>query len=510
LASAVDDSPKLRELLQQGEPVTAHALLAAVQSTVYSSDQDYDQLFRNTEESLTLLLATGVDPNIRLESADPNLSGVARDWATGAPSDDRSFLFSWKECYPLYWTGMPSFVKYPVVKAHVDKCERLFLDHGADPYALFRQPLRPRFQFRGFPGIVEPEIVVFHETQGKSSGISNYEYRESIGKVMFNAHKRNMIEEWIVEAKKKGEEFEYDDDDFSHLSPLKWFPDEYGVRSLIHALLEDGGYMKPLLEIPNLDIERRDPQGRTMFLSACRNCLGADAAIDGCYREVYWNGETQEWSHNPFPQPNRLHSSSTTPETISMTQFFLQKGANILAVDNYGKHALFQLFESGITDYWVPFISYSLSAIVETAPQLIHQCDDAGNSPIHAALRHLRRSMRTLRRDTWFSEVYDVVYFLLDKGADPKAQDELGNTALHYLADERLVDDYLSEKNRQLFRKFVDLGVDINTRNKAGKRPVDLFVALECRKKWKYGTRLESDVFDLLGRAEVSWDEKKN
>ena len=44
-----------------------------------------------------------------------------------------------------------------------------------------------------------------------------------------------------------------------------------GQRSVLHALLEDGGFVQPLLEMPNLDTEHFDPQGRTLLLSACRS-----------------------------------------------------------------------------------------------------------------------------------------------------------------------------------------------------------------------------------------------
>jgi hypothetical protein len=117
-----------------------------------------------------------------------------------------------------------------------------------------------------------------------------------------------------------------------------------------------------------------------------------------------------------------LEFQSMTTETVTVAQYIIGKGADILAVDNYGKHAIFQLLESRPSETWISFISHSLDIITTRAPQLVNQCDNAGNSPLHASLRRLSRLAKH-----WlyafkpnFLELYGVVYHLLDKGADPK------------------------------------------------------------------------------------------
>jgi hypothetical protein len=57
------------------------------------------------------------------------------------------------------------------------------------------------------------------------------------------------------------------------------------------SLREDGLFAKAILEHPglSLDPEHRDPQGRTMLLSACRSALGADAALENSICDVSWN-----------------------------------------------------------------------------------------------------------------------------------------------------------------------------------------------------------------------------
>lgn len=86
------------------------------------------------------------------------------------------------------------------------------------------------------------------------------------------------------------------------------YPHTYGLRSVVHSMLEDGAFVKPILDFlgDGLDLERQDPQGRTLFLSACRNPLGLDAAIDGVYHGL--TRGRQGIYYNPYPQPNNAWS----------------------------------------------------------------------------------------------------------------------------------------------------------------------------------------------------------
>ena len=477
MALAVNDPDRVRELLKQGEPVTAPALLAAIQSNTIAPNQNYENVFKETEESLALLLAAGTDPNLRLDSADGNLSGVKEGWATGDPSTEREFLCSWREMYPLHWAGTGHVISQHREKQHLAELQKLLLAHGADPYALFRQPLRPRQPFFLFPGVVESKDPV--EDELGYSAIDGFESMEAEEHSKYNAYKINRDAAAIAEAKERGDDYD-DDDETAYRSEASMTPEEYGARSLIHAMLEDGALVKPILDLPDLDIERKDPQGRTLLLSACRSALGADAAIDGFMGETYWDVHTGTYFHNPFPQqPSRIRATSMTTGTTTVLQYFITKGADILAVDNYGKHAIFHLLESHNAKSdapWVSFISHSLRTLMQKVPQLVNQPDKAGNYPLHAAMRRLCRSMRTLYNKGFVSELYGVVHDLLAAGVDSKARDELGNTALHYLANEGLVKADSSEYQKRLFADFVNLGVDINARNKAGQTALELFV----------------------------------
>jgi hypothetical protein len=126
--------------------------------------------------------------------------------------------------------------------------------------------------------------------------------------------------------------------------------------------------------------------------------IGADAAIDGAINDVAWDVGTPYkggYCHNPFPQPDHLAPTpySRTKETTTLLQFFVRRGANLLAVDNYGKHALFHLLKAHepYRNYRPPVVRESVRYMAKTIPQLVNQSDNAGNYLIHAAVRRLRR-----------------------------------------------------------------------------------------------------------------------
>jgi hypothetical protein len=52
-----------------------------------------------------------------------------------------------------------------------------------------------------------------------------------------------------------------------------------GNAIILHQIIDQGGIIQPFLRIPNLDLERRDPQGRTLLLSACGSEQNPDIPI---------------------------------------------------------------------------------------------------------------------------------------------------------------------------------------------------------------------------------------
>ena len=108
----------------------------------------------------------------------------------------------------------------------IGRYRALLLKRGADAYALYRQPLRPLnpFPFSGEEDIDKRELGTEEDPYAISTG-TNHPLPET--------------------------------------RPSS-------LRSVIHSTLEDGGYVKPFFDDSDfkLSLERRDPQGRTLFFSA--------------------------------------------------------------------------------------------------------------------------------------------------------------------------------------------------------------------------------------------------
>jgi ankyrin repeat protein len=466
LALAVTDPKTVRRLIDNGTKVTPDAIYAAILTNNYVL-QSGKALFAetNTDQSLELMLdVPGTDPNQRLDGADNTFLTVKDDWARGDPSTPREFAKSRREWYALYcaatgnmWSSVEAERQYRT------RLQNTLLKNGADPYALFRQPLLPSRPYLGFPGVIKKThygrdgTERFLIDQKDKCEISNYDLS-----MINNPHL----------AKARSEEPLNPDDIF----------DQNGVRSVIHALLEDGGFVKPILVWPGLDLERRDPQGRTLFLSACRSPMGADATVDGMVNDIAWDPNVGKYQHNCFPQPDHpIEGITTTTNTTTLLQHLFYHGANIRAVDNYGKNALFQLMEASNSDYGrIPVVCYSVKFLANNAPELFNQPDNAGNYPLHAALR--RHSISTSCGASAFAaHMATSIDDVLAAGADPNTRDELGNNALHYLANDALKNEDLMRNQKRLFRLFLDKSVDVNEKNHSGISALDMMSKMDQR-----------------------------
>jgi ankyrin repeat protein len=209
----------------------------------------------------------------------------------------------------------------------------------------------------------------------------------------------------------------------SGADPFLHFNDE--GDSILHDLCRRRGILEPFLDLPTIDLEARDSQGRTLLLSACSI------------------------------HPGRCLSS----EDLRDQRLLLSKGANLAAVDNKGRNVLHCFVASCDRHKWEQVSEPSDFAYFLSKPSgrtLAIQKDKEGATPLHDALRNCQ---------LWAVEP------LLSHGANPIEQDIEGNTALHHLAP-LLRYPYNSASATQsllLFKKFLDLGVDINTRNYAGE-----------------------------------------
>lgn len=234
--------------------------------------------------------------------------------------------------------------------------------------------------------------------------------------------------------------------------------DEYvdEQATLLHDLLEEGGMVRPILEnIRDADLERRDARGRTPLLAACRSPVGPDHSIDAVrVRSLGWN--------------NQILDEDRAPDTPSPVELLLSKGASATVQDNEKRNALHLVLKSlpngGIK---------VMRRLLEYAPELVHQVDDAGETPLHYALR---------RHDPWHRLNVEIIELLIDAGADVAIPDSNGNTALHRLGL------WLATKPsgeagglpyHRLFQRCLSLGLPINGRNQKGETPLFSFIAAQ-------------------------------
>ncbi|KAL6818879.1 ankyrin repeat-containing domain protein [Trichoderma sp. SZMC 28013] len=435
----------VRQLIENGEPIPPIVLWGAVEY--------------NRPEVVDLLLSAGVDPNQRHAKAEEVMSLGEHDWLDRVP--DRTSENDRDTKYPL---GLAAIA--PCYEEGKEKAYRMvqsLLRHGADPYAIFadqlEEPLDPELDVRLlFPGqeISQPQDV------------------------MAVVHHRVQRDEKML------------DEDIDRDIPWK----DFGLRSVIHSILESSGVFKAFLESPefmmNLKLEHRDPQGRTLFLSACRSSRGADALLDKPQR---WNdGEDSKldrMGQHLVTFPANVYSETSSGEALPRTaiQALLNLGADPLATDNQGKHALHQLLDA---PSWVrqesPVNHQTLRYLIDRFPSLINQPDHNGLTPIHSSIRRMW-SYANYPYDGFYP-LEDTVLDLINAGADIHARDAQGNTVIHYLADGFLDAFKGAEGRRKLFYTLLDkyqCASYINLANNMGLTPIQLVLSYTPRKNVGHG-----------------------
>ncbi|KAH8807525.1 ankyrin repeat-containing domain protein [Xylogone sp. PMI_703] len=458
----VDDVERVRELLAGGAPIRPGAMFAAIDVRAV--------------DTLNQLLDAGVDTNSRLDGADTAGAYVTQDWASSDLAPEFSIESSdERDWYAIYHAASLASFR-PQDKAVQYRMMMSLLDHKADIYAIFRQPLDlSRLTRCIYPGEDPPRVC------------------------------------------NKEDEFEEESNGGDEDTAL---PRQYGQRSVLHAILEDGHLVQPILEHPDisLNLDHRDPQGRTPFLSACHSSLGADAGIDGCLTDVSWDVDRGGYIRDPFQEATNK----------SLLHNLLERGTDGLAVDASGRNALHHLLlahDHLTKQSRPPIINQSLKFISSRFPSLVNQPDHYGTYPLHCALQRIRR-YPICDRYVDFADPEGAVDILLAAGADPSVRDGRGNTVLHYVAAEGLAEVWRADGIRRLFRKFISLGVDINLRNAVGRTALELVLdddgtrGIEREKAYGHLARppyneklrtteeIDGEVFGMFDEAGVRWSER--
>ena len=129
--------------------------------------------------------------------------------------------------------------------------------------------------------------------------------------------------------------------------------------SIIHDLCDRDGIIAPFLQIPSLNLEVRDPRGRTLLLAACSH--------------------SETWYGNVEDQEFLLRMPSNA-------DLLLSSGANVEALDAKQRNALHCLL-SGSSDRKMLQRDFQQLMSNPAAPTLVKQVDDRGMTALTTPVR---------------------------------------------------------------------------------------------------------------------------
>ena len=247
---------------------------------------------------------------------------------------------------------------------------------------------------------------------------------------------------------------------------------------ILHHILGHGGVLRPFLEMPMLDLERRDPKGRTLLLAACSSSRGTGSPS---------NFNTTGWNATPWEERKK----ALTKDDPTAAQTLLEMGADFMAVDNEGNNGLHLLILA--SPHNDEEYKKTFELFVKNGPDLVTQKNRKGYTPYHYAVQKQR--MWTARE-------------LVRAGADPLEQEPEGNTALHYLAS-TICSSGLGLAPS--FKEFLDLGISVNTANNKGETPLFNYFATpsyfgssgQARKHFGPFDEADADIFATNNEGET-------
>jgi ankyrin repeat protein len=196
--------------------------------------------------------------------------------------------------------------------------------------------------------------------------------------------------------------------------------------TILHHLLENAesaDVCEILLGLDGLGLETRDSCGNTLFLAACK----------------YWE---RRWKSILDVHPMRYMA-------------LRQRGADIRVTNNNGDNALHIVVSLPGRHRDEKDRKAAMSTLIGQCPELVHQRNNDGFTPFQTAWKN--------NDSDWSWQV------LLDAGADFTTAAPDGTTVLHASLTVR-------PDGVKWVKRFLDIGLDLNARNRDGETPVFAWV----------------------------------
>ncbi|KAJ5776677.1 uncharacterized protein N7511_001688 [Penicillium nucicola] len=145
-----------------------------------------------------------------------------------------------------------------------------------------------------------------------------------------------------------------------------WIPCDQDAL-VLHEIFENGGIIQPWLELPNLDLEHRDPKGQTLLLAAAKSHSGVDSYA--CQAPT-------------FPlRGGKIISSQWKEGDRTRAMALYERGANLTVVDNTGNNVLHSLAKIETQDkIFEVELKRTLALFVEKIPGLVDQTNGQGKT----------------------------------------------------------------------------------------------------------------------------------
>lgn len=201
-----------------------------------------------------------------------------------------------------------------------------------------------------------------------------------------------------------------------------------GATQLVYLLMEKGA-----------DCEAQDCNGNTALMHAIQK---GNIELAMCLTEEASSIHIPN-SAGEIPLISAIRLSGKNDDEAALVKLLMQKGANFNAQDCNGNTPLLLAIQKGNNE-----LAMSLTEEASS----INIPNNAGETPLIAAIKYC-----------YLTGSPKLVYLLMEKGANCKAQDSDGNTPLMHA---------LQKGNTELAMHFVDIGSALHTPNKFGEIPL--------------------------------------